>query len=196
MQKIHPLISLALQILHFQKFLTDTETEISPQVQNDLLQFMNNKNVEPTITSQTLLNILVKYDQYTHETLNGHHGKTAQFFQIYIRLVDYFLMFTTSIRTGDFEMYLYVLQRISNIFFMVNQPNYARYTVKYVDNLLKVDITHPGLKKRFEEGSFGVKRTPKNFSRQPVDLTLEQTINADAANKLTGKRYIINSCFN
>ena len=39
---------------------------------------------------------------------------------------------------------------------------------------------------QLEKGSFGVKRTTKSFSRQPIDLTLEQTINADAANKLTG----------
>ncbi|KAK0160291.1 hypothetical protein PV328_007719 [Microctonus aethiopoides] len=38
----------------------------------------------------------------------------------------------------------------------------------------------------FMQGAFGVKRTSANFSRSPVDLTLEQTINADAANRLTG----------
>lgn len=34
-------------------------------------------------------------------------------------------------------------------------------------------------------GPFGVRRTKANFSRSPVDLTLEQTINADASNQLT-----------
>lgn len=58
--------------------------------------------------------------------------------------------------------------------------------VKYHDNLLKIDETHPGLRDQLKKGSFDVKRTNKNFSRQLVNLTLEQTINADAANKLTG----------
>lgn len=42
-------------------------------------------------------------------------------------------------------------------------------------------------------GTFGVKRTDKPYSRQPVDLTLEQTINADAANKLSGVSHMTNS---
>nr|CAH7755290.1 unnamed protein product [Callosobruchus chinensis] len=42
-------------------------------------------------------------------------------------------------------------------------------------------------------GTFGVKRTDKPYSRQPIDLTLEQTINADAANKLTGVSHTTNS---
>lgn len=44
-----------------------------------------------------------------------------------------------------------------------------------------------------EHGSFGIKRTDKAFSRQPIDLTLEQIINADAANKLKGILHFTNS---
>ncbi|GFV42589.1 uncharacterized protein TNCV_1315941 [Trichonephila clavipes] len=40
---------------------------------------------------------------------------------------------------------------------------------------------------------FGIKRTNKPFSRQPIDLTLEQTINADAARTLTGIAHLTNS---
>lgn len=42
-------------------------------------------------------------------------------------------------------------------------------------------------------GAFGVKRTDNSFSRVPVDLTLEQTINANAANCLTGISHFTNS---
>lgn len=95
-------------------------------------------------------------------------------------------MLNTSIRLGDFELSKFVLPKMGNLFFILNQPTYARYIIKYHDNLLKIDKTHPGLRESFETGSFGVKRTSKSFSRQPIDLTLEQTINADAANRLTG----------
>lgn len=53
--------------------------------------------------------------------------------------------------------------------------------------------THPGLEEDFKNGFFGIKRTEKPFSRQPVDLTLEQTINADAARKLTGIIHLTDS---
>lgn len=51
---------------------------------------------------------------------------------------------------------------------------------------MNIDITHPGLSEQFERGALSIRRTPKNFCRSPIDLTLEQTINADAANRLTG----------
>ena len=36
----------------------------------------------------------------------------------------------------------------------------------------------------FHRGAFGIKRTKSNFSRSPVDLTPEQTINADESNQM------------
>ena len=49
-----------------------------------------------------------------------------------------------------------------------------------------MDDTHPGLREILNKGAFSVRRTEHHFSRLPVDLTLEQTINADAACRLTG----------
>ena len=40
---------------------------------------------------------------------------------------------------------------------------------------------------------FGIKRSSKSFSRSPIDLALEQTINADAANQRTGISSLTNS---
>ncbi|GFT46366.1 uncharacterized protein TNCV_3127141 [Trichonephila clavipes] len=71
-----------------------------------------------------------------------------------------------------------------------NQQNYARWTVKYNDNLLKVAETHPDLYKEFKQSCFGIKRATKPFSRQLIDLVLEQTINAEAARRLTGVIYL------
>ena len=65
--------------------------------------------------------------------------------------------------------------------------------MKYYDNFLKVNETHPGLTEEFQRGALGIKRTSKPFSRQSIDLTLEQTINANAANKLTGVIHSTNS---
>ena len=80
------------------------------------------------------------------------------------------------------------LPRIGSLFFVFNQQNYSRYLVRY-NNLLQTEKTHPGLKLQLQKGSFGIRRTDKPYSRQPIDLTLEQMINVDAANKLTGTVY-------
>ena len=72
------------------------------------------------------------------------------------------------------------------IFFACSRHNYARWMVRYYLNLVNIDVTHPGLRKVLENGAFTVKRTGKPFSITPVDLTLEQSVNAVAASRLTG----------
>lgn len=90
-------------------------------------------------------------------------------------------------------MYIYVLAKIVNFFFAFNHENYSRWLVYYVSKLWNVDDTHPGLRLSLEQGSFGVRRTDKPFSRIPVDLTLEQTINGEAARRLIGIVHLTNS---
>ena len=53
-------------------------------------------------------------------------------------------------------------------------------------NLLSVDNIHSGLRQVLENGVLTIRRTNKTFSRAPVDITLEQSINADAASRHTG----------
>lgn len=112
---------------------------------------------------------------------------------IYANLIEHYLLFNASIRLADFELFKYMLPKITNLFFALNQPNYARWLVRYQNNLCNVDKTYPELKQLLENGSYGIKRTDKAFSGQPIDLTLEQTINADAAIKLTGILHFTNS---
>ena len=47
--------------------------------------------------------------------------------------------------------------------------------------------------KELKNGCFSLKRTNKPFSRLPIDLTLEQTINADAASQRHGITALTNS---
>ena len=62
---------------------------------------------------------------------------------------------------GDYEVFKHIIPKITNLFFIVNQPNYARWCVKYYDNLKNVNETHPRLEEDFKSGCFGIKRTDK-----------------------------------
>lgn len=135
--------------------------------------------------NEELKKLLNYYCIYKQQTLNGENGKTSQFYLIYINLINYYLTLSRSIRIGDFDLLKYVLPKIANLFLICNQPNYARWTVRYCSNLLNVAETHPNLYEDFQEDFFGIRRT-KSFSKQPIDLVLEQIINADEARKLTG----------
>lgn len=192
-KRLHPTVSLAFSILHFRQFLKECNIEITEEMKSYITNYNNTKSAACMIEHQPLADIIIQYENYLKQTINGERGKTAQYYMIYVNLVNYYLLFNSSIRTADFNLFKYVLPKISNLFFALNQPNYARWLVRYHNNLCQVDETHPGLRELFEKGSFGIKRTEKDFSRQPIDLTLEQTINANAANKLTGVLHFTNS---
>lgn len=112
---------------------------------------------------------------------------------MYGKFVDFYLTLSASIRTGNFELFKSVLPKIANLCFAFKPQNYSRYILKYHDNLQQFEEIHPSLKELSQKGSFGVKRTDKPYSKQPIDLSLEQAINADAANILTGVSYTTNS---
>lgn len=55
----------------------------------------------------------------------------------------------------------------------------------YLNNLIKAQNSNSRVVSEFRRGAFGIRRTKSGFSPSPVDLILEQTINADASNQLT-----------
>ena len=70
--------------------------------------------------------------------------------------------------------------------FTINHPNYARYIVHCFLNLVNIDDTHPRLRQVLENGSLSIRSSAKSFAKKAVDMTLEQTITADASSQLAG----------
>ena len=112
---------------------------------------------------------------------------------VLMNLIENYFIFSRSIRTGDFQAYKFIIPKLTDIFFVFNHPNYSRWLCRYHDNLLNVHKDHPELALEYEKGMFGIKKTNNPFSRIPVDLTLEQTVNADAARSLTGTTNMTNN---
>lgn len=192
-KRLHPLVTLGLEILHFKWFLQHDNITLTDDMIEEVKRLQKCEVSSFNVENENLKELMNNYEIYKQQSLNGEHGKTSQFYMIYINLIHHYLNLSRSIRAGDFELFKSVLPKITNLFFMCNQPNYARWTVKYSDNLSRVAETYPDLYQGFQQGCFGIKRTAKSFSRQPIDLVLEQTINADAARRLTGVIHFTNS---
>ena len=143
--------------------------------------------------SAELNDFFVSYDEYSRDTLNGYYGKTAKFWMKYIDTMHLYRKFIRSIRTGNLDAYIWCLPKLSNFFFRLNHPNYARWCIQYHDNLLKLSETHPEVYEEFKRGMFSIKRTNKPFSGSPIDLTVEQTINKDAGSQRSGISSMTNS---
>ena len=137
-------------------------------------------------TDADFLKVIEAYSNYTEKTIIGEHGSTAKFWLIYIQLVNLFLKFNHACRTNDVDLFIYALALICPMFFACHRPNYARWMVKYLHSLINMENTHPGIRKIFENGALTIRRSSRSFSRNAVDITLEQTVNADAASRSTG----------
>lgn len=141
----------------------------------------------------SLQKLLEDYKKFREVTLQGGHRKTAQFYLQYTELVNLYLRFSRSIRCSNFELYLDSISEMCDYFFAFNLPNYSKWAAMYLNNLIKLKIENLPLIEEFREGAFGVRRTTSCLGRSPVDLTLEQTINVDAGNTLTGVSHFTNS---
>lgn len=186
-KRIHPIMSLGLEILNFQLFVGNRNITIRDILRTELRNFDEGRlSLTAVLDNEEMSELMNSYLSHREACLNGVFGKTVQFYTTYINLINYYHSSNRSIRTGDFEIFKYVLPKVAILFFVLNQPNYARWLVKYHNNLLTIGETHPEIGEAMEKGCLGIQRTHKSFSRQPIDLSLKQTINVEAAKRLVG----------
>lgn len=178
---LHPVVAVSFKALHFRKFLSEKNDE---ELEAELINALTEQDT--TFVLDSYQELLKEYDEYFNDTLVGKHGKTPQFIAIYIHCIELYQLFERAMRTNDIDLFIYALHKMLPVFFSMNHHNYARWISRFSENLLNVNKTHPDVYKQLKNGALSVRRTAKNFSRNPVDLTIEQTINANAANKQTG----------
>lgn len=181
----------SLKILHFKAFLKLYEADVHADQMHlhEVIEILEEDNINlrsTDIALPILKDFLERYNTFTEETRNGKHGRTAQFALMYVDLIELYQLLERGVRTSDVQLYNYAIHEICALFFAFNHQNYARWLTRNHDNFMNIKNTHPGLLEEFESGALSIRRTPNFFCRSPIDLTLEQTINADAANRLTG----------
>ena len=64
-------------------------------------------------------------------SLQEREAKQHNFWMTYCRIIDYFLLIHRSIKSNDIDLFKYALFEICGIFFVVNQPYYARWITHY-----------------------------------------------------------------
>jgi hypothetical protein len=116
--------------------------------------------------------------------LDGNLGSTAQFWAIYIFLINRLHReLQRCVKTNDVNGYICVFPTILSVFFALNRPNYARWGTLF---LHKLKSAGQELRDVLQNGAFSIRRTKKNYNRSAVDLSLEQTVNRDAASRMKG----------
>lgn len=187
-KRLHPLMYVSLHKLLLERFCNERNKNLSKKSIESLINHRRTRTFddpEPCFDPD-IYDFLEKYANFEQECYEGIHGKTAQYYAIYMRLIDYWVDLSRSIRMGDFKLLKFSSIKISNIFFALNQQNYARWLAKYVDALMRGNKTHPGLINNLKNNSHCVRRSNRPFSSRPFDYVMETTQNARAASHMTG----------
>ena len=177
----HLLRYSALQGIHFDRFLE--ECTIDQSLFKELKAWNQMKNDKPP---GLLTNIVQKFENFKAETRAGKHGKTAQFWMTYCKIVELYLILHRAVKISNVDMYGFALFELAGIFFMTNHMNYARWMTFYALELVHLKYERPDLQKVLENGGFSINRSGKTLARTGIDMTLEQTINAEAKSRLKG----------
>ena len=83
-------------------------------------------------------------------------------------------MNSRSLLKGDLHGYISCLPKFTKMFFDLNHPNYARWTVKYHNSLHTLEGKHPDNFREYQDGMFSIDRATKPPPENLIDLTLSK----------------------
>lgn len=120
------------------------------------------------------------YCRYKAKARSGEMGKTFQFRIQYMDKVWLVLQCLRATKENDLNLHIKTIQDMCPMFFSFNHQNYARYLTTYLLMLLNLPDSHPGADELLRNNGFSVSRSAIPCTRNPVDITIEQTINRHA----------------
>ena len=83
-------------------------------------------------------------------------------------------------------MFCYTFFELCPITFATKHQNYARWMTYYALELVNLKIEKPEVMEDLLKEAFSISRSGNAFAGVPVDMALEQSINAQAKNRLNG----------
>lgn len=179
--RIHELLANVLEQKLYERFILDIPEEDYDSFQ----QVMSTVPLDSRLLAEEVVtHHLQMYEDYFQSILDGHLGPTAQFWAIYIYLINRLHReLQRCVKTNDVAGYVNVFPKLLVVYFALNRPNYARWGTLFLQKLKRSDLK---LHEVLEKGAFSIRRTRKDYSRSAVDLSLEQTVNRDASSRMTG----------
>lgn len=181
--RIHELLANVMELKLYDRFVQDLPEEEYQGFQ-DVMMTIPSDQVEDHLSDSVIMQHLLKYEEFFYSVTEGTIGPMAQFWGTYVFLVNrVHRELQRCVKTNDVDGYIDVFPAILDVFFSLNRPNYARWGTLF---LHKLTSSHPQLREILQKGAFSIRRTKKNYSRSAVDLSLEQTVNRDAASSMKG----------
>ena len=83
--------------------------------------------------------------------------------------------FVRSLREGDFDLYVQVIDELCGWLFIFAQTHYSRWLPIHVKDMVELEKKHLHVLEEFRKGNFVVQKSEKKFSLIPKAHSHEQT---------------------
>ena len=181
--RVHKLVLEALERLLFEAFQTHDQlveglSDETENVVRKLVEKPDCEHFQSLVRTQDFKRLFDRYEVFKDSVRNGSLGKTSQFWLGYMDIIWSILSFIRATKENNLELHLAILYELCPLFFTYNHHNYSRYIPAYL--MLNLSETHPGAEELLRKNGFSVSRSTVPLSRNPVDITIEQTINCHA----------------
>ena len=183
--RIHDIVATVLETKLYERFIKDVPEEECDEIATTMNSAPDDvSEVEAFLSNDAIKKHLKSYEDFFHSLIDGNLGPTAQFWANYIYLINRLhRKIQCCVKTNDVQGYIDAFPSMLAVFFGLNRPNYARWGTLFMQKLQNADEKFIDI---LEKGAFSIRRTEKHFSRSAVDLSLEQTVNRDAASSVRG----------
>jgi hypothetical protein len=178
--RIHDILALVMERKWYENFLSTLAPECKDALDDFFASVPQDRSMQIHYleTSPIFQEHMHEYDLYFTRAMNGDVGPTAQYWTMYVYMVNRVhrdLM--RAVRTNDVDGYINILPALIDIFFNL---------IDQITHVGQLEMADPRIRAVLQAGAFSLRRTGKISSRSAIDLTLEQTVNRDAASPVGG----------
>ena len=145
-----------------------------------LAHILNNGDVNHESNINLTHSLQDKYNEFKSRVQEGSAGKMAQFWIIYLNMMQKQHMAHTFIQENNFHLRLQSWESFLPWYFALDMHNYASYGSYYVEMLNHIDGIYPGLQKVLSSNGLSVQAQSNYPLRTAIDQRGEQTINCAA----------------
>ena len=112
-----------MEILHCRQFDSIFNNESLSVINEELKFIKEEKKTDFKCFSKEATEVLDGYLLFSRDTSEGKYGLTAQYWVGYIDMLHVYHEFSRSIWTGDLDLYIHCLPKITNYFLSFNYHN-------------------------------------------------------------------------
>ena len=174
---VHNAFSEALERLLLQRFMYEKSATM-PDCFYELIDLDAEKL--QSLEDDSSISFVLEYQRYRVSVRNGSAGKTAQFWMIYLHLMQAQRMAHVGVQENNVDMIINAWLLMLPMYFAQKKINYARYGSYYVYMLTNMEHLYPGLRAIIDENRLSVQAQDTCPLRTSIDQRGEQTINRDA----------------